>query len=170
MKIIRDNAVYVQRNDIGFLNQTDLEIPVSIYLKVFGNGIVVIDARNRFEFVRFDEESEIKFFKEQNWIIDYDTIKDLDESQIIDLGQKIADEKNKIANEYNSMTEDEQFKNENMIFECEKLDYMIYSLVNIYWFKQGNLHFDLPDCIELPKINEKKEKGFMKILNKFKRK
>lgn len=77
MKIIKDNAIYVQKNDIGFLNQTDLEIPMSIYLKVFGNGIVVINNKNKYEFVKFDEEVEIRFFKEQNCIIDYDTIKDL---------------------------------------------------------------------------------------------
>ena len=51
MKIIKDNAVYVQKNDIGFLNQTDLEIPMSIYLKVFGNGIVLINNKNKYEFV-----------------------------------------------------------------------------------------------------------------------
>ena len=63
MKIITSEAVYVQKNDIGFLNQTDLSIPASIFLKVFGNGITIIDNSNRFEFVKFEEESEIDFFK-----------------------------------------------------------------------------------------------------------
>lgn len=39
---------------------------MSIYLKVFGNGIVVINNKNKYEFVKFDEEVEIRFFKEQN--------------------------------------------------------------------------------------------------------
>ena len=59
MKIITSEAIYVQKNDIGFLNQTDLAIPASIFLKVFGNGITIIDNSNRFEFVKFEEEREI---------------------------------------------------------------------------------------------------------------
>ena len=54
MKIITDSAVYVQKNDIAYLNQTDLAIPASIFMKVFGSGIVIIDDSNRYEFVEFD--------------------------------------------------------------------------------------------------------------------
>jgi len=57
MKIITSEAVYVQKNDIGFLNQTDLPIPASIFMKVFGNGVTIIDNSNRFEFVKFEEKS-----------------------------------------------------------------------------------------------------------------
>ena len=39
MKIITKNAVYIQKNDIAYLNHaTDLPIPASIFVKVFGNG------------------------------------------------------------------------------------------------------------------------------------
>ena len=37
MKIITDNAVYVQKNDIAYLNQTDLAIPASIFMKIFSS-------------------------------------------------------------------------------------------------------------------------------------
>ena len=62
MKIITNDAVYVQKNDMGFLNQTDLLIPVSVFLKVFGNGITIIDDSNRFEFIKFEDKEEIEFF------------------------------------------------------------------------------------------------------------
>ena len=38
MKIITDSAVYVQKNDIAYLNQTDLAIPASIFMKVLVVG------------------------------------------------------------------------------------------------------------------------------------
>ena len=48
MKIFRNDAVYVQKNDIAYLKNTDLSIPASIFMKVFGSGIVIIDDSNRY--------------------------------------------------------------------------------------------------------------------------
>lgn len=69
-------SVYVQMQDIMYLNNTDMPIPVSIYTKLF-TGIVIVDDSNRFDFVRFDEEHEAKFFRELNFVIDYDQYKAL---------------------------------------------------------------------------------------------
>jgi len=168
MKIITSGAVYVQKNDIVFLNQTDLPIPASIFLKVFGNGIIIIDDSNRFEFVKFEEESEIEFFKNLDWIVDYNSLKSLNESQIIELGQAVAQQKNSIATQYNSMSDDERRENEHMVDECEKLDFKMYSLRDFLWFKQGYLQFDLPEEIDYPEGYKKvEEKGLRKILSKF---
>ena len=177
MKIITDKAVYVQKNDMIALNQFALSIPASIFMKVYGNEITIIDDTNRFEFVSFDEKSEIEFFKELDWIVDYDSVKDLEEAQIIELGQNIAQQRNDIAKKYNAMNDIERRKNEHMIYECEKLDFKMYSLRDILWFKQGHIQFSLPSGVEYPKgyetIVEQKnisEKGLRRILRKFKRK
>lgn len=164
MKIITSEAVYVQKNDIAFLNQTDLAIPASIFLKVFGNGVTIINDKNRFEFVKFEEESEIQFFKELDWIVDYDLVKDLDESQIIELGKTIAKQKNEIAKKYNAMSITKRQENQSMFYECERLEFKMYSLRDILWFKQGQIHFDLPGT---SKDNKKRHLG--KILSKFKK-
>lgn len=174
MKIITNDAVYVQKNDIGFLNQTDLSIPASIYMKVFGYGITLIDDSNRFEFVKFQEESEITFFRDLDWIIDYDSVKDLDEEQIIELGQNITQQRNSIAKKYNAMTKKRRKANANMVDQCNKLDFKMYSLRDFLWFKQGHIHFDLPDGIDFPegckKIEEQvEEKGLKKLLSKLKK-
>jgi len=170
MKIITSEAVYVQKNDIGFLNQTDLPIPASIFMKVFGNGVTIIDNSNRFEFVKFEEKSEIEFFKNQDWIVDYDLVKDLDESQIIELGQAVAQQMNNIATQYNSMTNDERRDDEHMVFEYERLEFKMYSLREALWVKQGHLKFDLPDGMDIPKECKKdEEKGFRRILSKLKK-
>ena len=104
MKIIYENCVYVQKNDIGFLNQTDMQIPGSIYMKVFGNSkVTIINNSNRFEFIEFTKPNEIEYFKNINWMIDYNDVCNLTEDEIIELGNKIAKERNEIARKYNAM-------------------------------------------------------------------
>lgn len=171
MKIINDTKVYVQKNDIAFLNQSDLPIPASIFMKVFGNGIVIIDDSNRYEFVEFTEPNEIEFFKGINWMIDYNEVKNLSEEETIELGQTIAQEKNKIAERFNSMKPEDREKNMNMVSQCELLDFKMYSLRDVLWFKQGHLAMELPDDIEYPsdyqKPTPKKEKGVKRLLKRF---
>ena len=170
MKIVTNNAVYVQKNDIGFLNQTDLPIPASIYIKIFGNGIVIIDDSNRFEFVKFDEESEIEYFKNLDWIVDYNVLKDMSVEEIITIGQSVAEEKNNIAKTYNAMNDEERMKNMHMVSECEKLDFKMYSLRDVIWFKQGFINITLPDCLlSLDNEQEIKKTGLRKLLGKFRR-
>ena len=108
MKIITDDSVYVQKDDITYLDQTDLPIPESIFMKVFGNGIVIIDDSNRYEFVKFDAPEEIEFFKGLSWMINYNEVKDLSKEEIIALAQSIVQEKNEIATKFNSMSEKEK--------------------------------------------------------------
>lgn len=166
MKIITDNCVYVQMNDIMFLNQTDLSIPVSIFLKVFNDDVVIINDRNRYDFVKFDDALEIEFFRNLDFIVDYNSVKDLSEEEIIDMGQKVANKKNSIAKTYNAMTSSIREENMHLVYECERLDYKMYSLRDVLWFRQGRLKFNLPSEI----IGEKKEKGIKKLLRKIKKK
>ena len=166
MKIITDNCVYVQMNDIMFLNQTDLSIPVSIFLKVFNDDVVIIDDRNRYDFVKFDDALEIEFFRNLDFIVDYNSVKDLSEEEIIDMGEKVANKRNSIAKTYNAMTRSIREENMYLVYECERLDYKMYSLRDILWFRQGRLKFNLPSEI----IGEKKEKGIKKLLRKIKKK
>ena len=157
MKIITENAVYVQKNDIAYLHHTDLPIPASIFMKVFGNGIVIINDDNRYEFEKFEDPSEIEFFNGLDWIIDYNSVKDLSDDEIIEMGQRIAQAKNQIAEQFNSMSKDERKKNLEMVTQCELLDFKMYSLRDILWFKQGHLKMTLPD----------KEKGIQKLMRSF---
>lgn len=167
MKIITDDAVYVQKNDITYLNQylslSNLPIPSSIFEKVFGRNIVIIDNSNRYEFIKFDKPEEIEFFQGIDWMIDYNKVKDLSEEEIIALAKSIAEENNEIARRFNSMTPEERKKNINMAFQYELLDFKICSLRDILWFKQGHIKMDLPKGIDFP--NEvKQEKGIKKLI------
>ena len=108
MKIITNDSAYVQKNDISYLNSSDLPIPASIFMKVFGNGVTIINDSNRYDFVKFDEESEIEYFKDLDWMIDYNQVKDLSEDEMIKLAESIGEERDGIANSFNSMSEEER--------------------------------------------------------------
>ena len=167
MKIIYENCVYVQKNDIGFLNQTDMPIPGSIYMKVFENNeVTIIDNSNRFEFIKFTKPNEIEYFKNINWMIDYNDVFNLTEDEIIELGNKIAKERNDIAKKYNAMSQEDRKKNYSLIRECELLDFKMYSLRDIMLHKQGKLSFTIPT----PKKKRAKKKGIKKLLKEFKEK
>ena len=150
MKIITEDAVYVQKNDFAFLNQSDLTIPASIYLQALDRGIITIGNDNRYDFFKFTEPHEIEFFKEIDWIIDYYDIKDLSIKDIFDLANKISDERRDIAFKYNSMTAAEKENNIHLFNRAEFLNYQLYSLRDFVWFKQGKLKFKLPEGISLP--------------------
>ena len=100
-------VVYVQMQDIMHLNQSDLPIPASIYTKVF-TGVTIVNDSNRFDFVRFDEEHEVEFFRDLEFVIDYDKYKDLTDEQLENEGQKLAVKANEIAEKWNSMSEKER--------------------------------------------------------------
>ena len=144
MKIINKDTAYVQKNDIAFLNSTDLPIPASVYLKVYSNNITIIDESNRYDFVKFDEQSEIEYFKGLDWIVDYGEVKDLSEDDIIKLANSIIEEREKIATSFNTMAEKEKEKHTDMITKCDLLEYKYYSLRDILWFKQGHIAMNIP--------------------------
>ena len=58
MKIINDDSILVQMRDIAQLTDYDGSIPMSIYMKLCGNDIGIIDASNVNDFMRFDTENE----------------------------------------------------------------------------------------------------------------
>lgn len=145
------------------MNQTDLAVPASIFMKVFGNGMVIIDDSNRYEFVTFEAPEEIKFFKDIDWMINYNEVKDFSEEEIIALGQSIAEEKNNIAYRFNSMTPEERKENMDMVSQCELLDFKMYSLRDVLWFKQGHIKMELPEGVDLP-VGFEQGRGIKKLI------
>lgn len=152
-------AVYVQMRDIMQLNQSDMPIPASIYTKVF-TGITIVDDSNRFDFVRFDEEHEVKFFRELEFVIDYDRYKDLTDQQLEEEGQKLATKANEIAEKWNSMSPDERDQNSNLLQEHENVGYMLNFLSEIYAIKHGKRSMPFPAFVKLPE--KSKKKGFFR--------
>lgn len=162
MKIILNGKAYVQLNDVMYIinNLDDIAVPASIFNTVFKDAKPVICTdSNRYEFIEFTDKDAIKFFEEMDCSVDYLSLKDLSEEEIIQKGVEVAEEKNKWAKKYNEMSDEDKRKNQAIVSKCEMLDFKMMSIRDIVWMKQGHLK------IKLPKIDteEKKEKGINKI-------
>ena len=48
MKIFRNEAVYVQKNDVAYFNKFDEPILASVYVKLFSEPVNIINDRNRY--------------------------------------------------------------------------------------------------------------------------
>ena len=140
-------AVYVQMQDIMYLNDTDIPIPVSIFSKVF-KGITIVDDSNRFDFVRFDEPHEVDFFKDLEFIIDYTKYKDLKDEQLQEEFNALAKRANEIAKRWNDMTEDERQDNIRLLDDHENLAYMLHFLSEVYAVKHGKRYMPFPDFVK----------------------
>lgn len=149
MKIITNDAAYVQKNDIAYLNQTDLDIPASIYLKACETGTFIVDDSNRYELIRFNKPDEIQFFKNQDWILDYNQVKDMTEDELIEYGEKIITQYNELAETFNALSEQERIQNTELDMRCDLLGFKIFSLHDFIFYRKGLLEMQLPS--ELPK-------------------
>lgn len=136
------------------LNQSDMPIPESIYTKVF-TGITIVNDSNRFDFVSFDEAHEVKFFRELEFVIDYDQYKELTDEQLGEKGQKLVMKANEIAEKWNSMSSDEREQNSNLFQEHENIEYMLNFLSEIYAIKHGKRSMPFPDFVKLPERSKK---------------
>ena len=144
MKIITDNAVYIQNKDIIYLSRINVPVPSSLFKQIYNDDIVIIDDLNGNGFVKLDKDSEIQFFKSLDWIVDYQKVKDLNIDDFKKLKQKIINEKNQIANQYNSMSDKERKENINIVNRFDLLEYKLQSLKEILNYKLGQLDIKMP--------------------------
>ncbi len=153
MKIFHEengrNVVYVQMQDIMFIvhDLDDIAIPASIMNYFFSRGFVIVNNSNRFDFVKFDKEPEVAFFKTLNFIIDYNDYKDLTEEQFQERFKSVVCEYNSLAKKWNKMSETEREKNENLFVSTQKLEYTIKFIHELYALKHDKSYMTLPDFI-----------------------
>lgn len=139
-----------------------MPIPASIYTKVFSASVTIVNDSNRFNFVKFTEKHEVIFFKELDFIIDYDQYKDLTDEQLDKEGRELTNKANKIAEKWNSMSVDEREQNSNLIEEHKNIEYMLHFLAEIIAIKHGKSSMPFPDFVKLP--TKPKKQGFFQGL------
>jgi len=166
MKIVLEDKVYVQNNDLSQLMHAmeGKAIPASIINKVFGQVFICCDD-NRYEFVEFVEPEEIEFFKELSYSVDYMAVKDLTEDELIKVGSSIIEQRNTIALRYNEMTVEEREANSDLRTECDLLEFKMMSIRDIVWLKQGHLKMKFPKDVKGPDSG----KGLKGFFSRFKR-
>ncbi|MDD2203578.1 MAG: hypothetical protein PHT75_04545 [Bacilli bacterium] len=142
--------IYIQLNDLAFLNSTDENIPASIYLKAFGQGNRQINDDNRFKYLEFTEPEEVKYLKSLDFILNYNEFNNLSAEDIEKIEMKIVSKLNDIAKKYNSLDAEGRRKNAELVSQHEKLKYLLDNLEMIYLKKVNG------DDILLPIVYKKK--------------
>ena len=150
MKIVTFNGIYVLRKDIEFLNQIELVVPASIYLKRYECDGLLPEDNDAYKFVKFKSSREIDYISKLDWLIDYDEVKNLTEEEIKKVGCQIGYQQNELIEKYNAMSEEEQKRNLDMVKQIKILYYKLCMLRDILWFKKGALDIKLPLGVEKP--------------------
>lgn len=153
MKIFNEvngkEVVNVQLMDIMFLsNSTNIAIPASIFLKVCGKGIIVDDS-NRFEFVKFEDPLEIKFFKGLEWIIDYNKYISFSDEELEKQFNEEVQSIDKIVDVYNVMSQEEKSKNQHLILEYECKNYKVAFIKELNLMKLGESKIEIPEHLQV---------------------
>lgn len=149
MKIINEDSVLVQKRDLAQLTDYDGSIPMSIYMKLCGNGIGIIDASNVNDFMRFDTENEIEFFKSASWILDYNEYNSKSLSDLYASAEGLIAKINELTIEYNKLSGEGQHKNSSMIDQMNLLIYEVQSIAALIRVKQGNNNVRLSKLIPI---------------------
>ena len=170
MKIITKDCAYVQYTDIAELIDalivTKAECPQSVLETCYGTTFTC-NSDNQFEFMEFYNEDAIEFFKNLNYIVDYDDVKETSEQALADYSNSLAFNRNKMIQTYNQMSKQKQDEyQEDVKLRTRLLDHKIQTLEQFRLFKAGKLRMDLPEGIEYPK-GCKYAKGFKRFLRSF---
>ena len=94
MKVITNDAIYIQRSDFANIIKINLNVPTTLRLQAFNKSCFMLDDDNRFDFMRFDKPEEVAYLKSLDWIIDYSSVKDLSEEEIIKMSNKLIEQRN----------------------------------------------------------------------------
>lgn len=135
MKIIRDDCIYVQKDDIAKVLDFMLdELPVNTYQTIFAPGYFRTNNKDKFEFMKFTDATSISFFQNIPWIFDYEEISKYTISELINLGSNILNEKQKSPYQ----------KEEERPYAYSKLDHQLQEITIIILIKQKQFEMDFP--------------------------
>ena len=151
MKIITNNMMYVQQNDLYCLYFYNIPMPEVVQKKIISknyNDIISMSIIKKNKFVACNDADVIEYFKNIDWIVDYNQVKDLSAEEIIELRKSITQEINKKEDKFFTLPPDE--RNLNMLFQCQLLYLKNNSLNQLLLFKQGKIKIKLPEDIDYP--------------------
>lgn len=137
-------VVFVQKKDILYFITEGREIPLCILEVFYKDGVNPVDA-DLSEFIKLDSEEAVRFFKEKDYIIDYDQYKDFTVRQVEREIKRVRKEIIKIEQKIKNSTDDDISKIAQKIetyYEKEQLKYELFLLRDL---KEGKIKINFPD-------------------------
>ena len=160
MKIVTDEEILVQKNDLIYLMHSGKQIPQSIIETFFGESCVVIDKNNKNDFVRFTLPSEISFLNSIEWILDYSSLKSLTAEELQRLEDVLAKRYTSIKEKYLAMSTEERKSKSFFISQIQSTE---YQLLTIKDFKEHK-HEPIKVANNSSHENIRKEPGIKQFL------
>lgn len=141
MKIISGNKVYVQNIDISRLLQMvaglGISCPEGVLNQIYAEWFIC-GPDNQYEFKEYEGKEIVDLFSKLDYIIDYDSIKDLSDDELMTLGDEICTKRNELARKYNYLTFNDikDVNVQRLYYEIKQLDYKLQSLSRFYGSKK----------------------------------
>lgn len=154
MKLITEDAFYIQKVNMEYFSELCGPKPIHVYVQLFGDnyftpyGTVELNHRERFDFIKVNNQDAIDYFNSVDWIIDYDEIKDLTNEEIRIKIKCIEKEMDDNLKEFNAMNSLEQSKNLRLFFNYKSLRQKNNYLNDFLEFRKGNIQMNFPEGIE----------------------
>lgn len=123
-------VVFVQKKDILYFITEGREIPLCILEVFYKDGVNPVDDDLR-EFLKIEREEAVRFFKEKDYIIDYEQYKDFTVRQVKREIKRVRKEIIKIEQKIKNSTDDDISKIAQKIetyYEKEQLKYELFLL------------------------------------------
>lgn len=155
MKIFRGDSVYIQKkdaSDIAHMKPTNANVMMGIIEACGGDCFYCSGGDDNFRFIKIVGNSLIEWVREQEWILDYDEVKDKTKEEIMDFGQSLAEQKNQLASRYNRMSRLEQHKTKGreLYLKCECLTSKMYQVADYVHYLEGKCVYEFPIGVEPP--------------------
>jgi len=142
MKIFRNEKVYVSLRDIIFAKNYGECMTSAAAFKIKNSNFSATD------FLCFKDKETVEYFRKTDFIIDYDNYKSLSIEELESKQRTFFVESELIADMYADMSIKTRLKtmeNDNLIYECCKLNYMIESIEQIKRIKLGDSKVVIPE-------------------------
>lgn len=137
-------VVFAQKKDVSYFITEGREIPLCILEVFYKDGVNPVDDDLR-EFLKIEREEAVRFFKEKDYIIDYEQYKDFTVRQVEREIKRVRKEIIKIEQKIKNSTDDDIRQIAQKIetyFDKEQLKYELFLLKDL---KEGKTKINFPN-------------------------
>ena len=147
MKYFHEGAMYIQKQDAMEIIHDDGLCPARFMVALTHGGYFYCNGgTDKYSFVNVTDPDAIKWLREQDWILDYEKVKDMTEIDVIEYGQLLANKRNEITRMYNKMRiADQRGTGVKLVMECKRLIYKMNQVEDYLHYLKGELELNLPE-------------------------
>ena len=150
MKVFKDGKVYVNKNDLLILRKSQYQVPDSVFGGRESNLILLGIEKD--VFLEFTDEKDIEFFKKIDWIVDYDSVRDLNMEVLKKLMANIKSTMSMLRVRLDSLCEITENSRDDIRFDM--LEQMLLSLEKIYDSRVSGIElFGMPQEKQTRKVS-----------------